>query len=59
MVHQRYAYQVVDVKAGVFGLKPQKLQEELNRLGAAGWELVSATQANPFHGVRLYLKRVL
>jgi hypothetical protein len=58
MVHERYAYQVVDVKGGVWGLKPQKLQEELNRLGAAGWELVSTMQT---HGlaVRLFLKRVL
>ena len=58
MVSDRFAYQVVEVKGGLWGLKPQKLQEELNRFGAAGWELVSTMQT---HGlaVRLFLKRTL
>jgi hypothetical protein len=56
MVSERFAYQVLDLKAGVWGLKAQKVQDELNRLGAQGWELVTAAQANGF-GLRLILKR--
>jgi hypothetical protein len=57
--NERFAYQVVDVKANLLGgMKPQTLQEELNRLGAQGWELVSVTPNHGF-GVRLYLKRSL
>jgi hypothetical protein len=58
MHSQRFAYQVVEIKGGFWGLKPQRLQDELNRLGAQGWELVSVLQSNPLHSVRLFLKRV-
>jgi hypothetical protein len=58
MVNERYAYQVLDMKASFWGLKSEKVQEELNRLGAQGWELVTAAQANGF-GLRLILKRIL
>ena len=56
--NERFAYQVLDLKAGFFGLKPQRMQEELNRLGAQGWELVTSAQASGFR-VRLILKRAL
>lgn len=56
MANERYAYQVLDLKAGFWGIRSEKVQEELNRLGGQGWELVTAVQANGF-GLRLILKR--
>jgi hypothetical protein len=57
MSGHRFTYQVVEVKSGFFGLKTQHLQDELNRLGSQGWELVSVQQSNPMHAVRLFLKK--
>ena len=57
MASERFTYQVVDLKATLWGLKAQRIQDELNRLGQQGWELVS-TQTVPGHfGVRLFLKK--
>jgi hypothetical protein len=57
MTNERFSYQVVDIKAGMWGLKPQKVQDELNRLGLQGWELVSAVPAYGHMGLRLILKK--
>jgi hypothetical protein len=35
----------------------ERAQEELNRLGAQGWELVSAVQTNAADSLRLFLKK--
>lgn len=59
MAGERFTYQVVEIKPRFLGLKTQQIQDELNRLGSAGWELVSAVQSNPLHPVRLYLKKSL
>ncbi len=59
MASPRFVYQVVQVKPKFFGIKPQQIQDELNRLGAQGWELVNAVQTQPLHGVQLYLKKAL
>ena len=57
--NNRFSYQVVQVKPQFFGIKPQTIQDELNRLGAQGWELVNAVQTHSLHGVMLYLKKAL
>jgi hypothetical protein len=57
MTKDRFTYHVVDLKAGMWGLKAAKVQEELNRLGAQGWELVSAQPTPGQFGMRLILKR--
>lgn len=57
MTQQRWNYRGVEVKPGLFGLKSQALQDELNRLGAQGWELVSLHQTDALHPARLTLKR--
>ena len=39
---KRWTYQVIEVKPGLMGgLKHEELQNELNRQGAQGWELVN------------------
>ena len=57
MASERFSYQVVDVKGGFFGIKPSHLQDELNRLGQQGWELVGVAQQGPLHPARLFLKK--
>lgn len=54
----RWNYHVVEIKFQLFG-KPMtdRAQEELNRLGAQGWELVSSVQSNSADSIRLFLKR--
>lgn len=54
----RWNYQVVEIKFQMFG-KPMtdRAQEELNRLGAQGWELVSSVQSSSADSIRLFLKR--
>ncbi|WP_374249006.1 DUF4177 domain-containing protein [Thermomonas sp.] len=45
---QQWKYLVVDVKTGLLGgFKPQDLQEELDKHGRAGWELVNLLHATP------------
>ena len=42
MSSKRWQYQVIEVKSGVMGgFQTEKLQEELNRARAQGWELVN------------------
>jgi len=62
MTDSRWSYKVVDFRGGFFRatIAAQKLEEELNRLGAQGWELVDAdTAPKPFQPVRAILKRPL
>lgn len=54
----RWIYEVVEMNPNMLGPSmTERLQEELNRLGQDGWELVAANQINPFDQVRLILKR--
>lgn len=55
---QRWNYQVVEIKVQLFG-KPmtERAQEELNRAGQLGWELVSSVQSNSADSIRLFLKK--
>lgn len=63
MADERWNYQVIEVaprmsfwKSGPIGLS-QQIQDELNRLGMQGWELVTVTRVPAQHGVHLYFKR--
>jgi hypothetical protein len=54
----RIKYLVVEVKPSFFGtLSAQKLQAELDKHGAAGWELVHMHAAQPMRPVQLVFKR--
>lgn len=54
----RWQHKVVEIPVKVFGGKlMQRAQEELDRLGVQGWELVAVTQPNSLEPMRLYLKR--
>ncbi|MGH8027320.1 MAG: DUF4177 domain-containing protein [Pseudoxanthomonas sp.] len=54
----RWSYNVVEIKLQLFGPKmTERAQEELNRLGAQGWELVSAVHSEAADSIRLFLKK--
>ncbi|MEO6064307.1 MAG: hypothetical protein ABIP49_00810 [Lysobacterales bacterium] len=57
MASQRWQHLVVEVKPRVFGNMREQLQAELDKHGAAGWELVTALQPNPLLPARLLFKR--
>lgn len=57
MASDRWAYQVVEVKASFLGATRAAAQERLQQLGLQGWELVSAVQPQRFAPVQLYLKK--
>ena len=45
---RNWKYLVVEVKTGLMGgLKLETLQEELDKHGRAGWELVNVVHATP------------
>lgn len=54
----RWLYKVVELPMKLFGGSlTDRVQAELDRLGAQGWELVSVVQASSADTTRLYLKR--
>ncbi len=54
----RWNHQIAEIKVQMFGKSvTERAQEELNRLGAQGWELVSAVQTNAADSLRLFLKK--
>ena len=54
----RWSYKIVDVPNQLFATKLLvRVQEELDRMGAQGWELVSVIQTSVADGVRLYMKK--
>lgn len=57
MTTERWAYQVVELKASLWGiLKAQEIQDKMNQLGQSGWELVSVFQS---YKVTMFFKRPL
>jgi hypothetical protein len=57
-VSTRWNHQIAEIKVQMFGKSvTERAQEELNRLGAQGWELVSAVQTNAADSLRLFLKK--
>ena len=60
MSNDRWTYQVVEITPSFlrFGGKAERIQEELNRLGALGWELVAVTShARAWQPAQMFLKR--
>ncbi|GHA69296.1 DUF4177 domain-containing protein [Cognatilysobacter bugurensis] len=44
----KWIYNVVEIRPGFMGrVKPEHIQEELNRQGAQGWELVNIAFSAP------------
>ncbi len=58
-MNPRWRYQVVELKEAMTmwgGSKPEVIQEELNKQGNLGWELVTVI-SHPMKPVVLYFKR--
>lgn len=54
----RWSHKVVEVSFSLFGSKlGEKIQAELDRFGAQGWELVAVNQSSATDVVRLYFKK--
>ncbi|MGN7724705.1 DUF4177 domain-containing protein [Luteimonas sp. 22616] len=54
----RWQYKVVELPYQMFGGKlAERAQSELDKLGAQGWELVSAVQAHYADTLRMFLKK--
>ena len=54
---ERWQYKVQEIKPGMFGLKTEKVETELQTLGQQGWELVDVVQAAPWQPMMLFMKR--
>ncbi|MEJ1096578.1 MULTISPECIES: DUF4177 domain-containing protein [unclassified Pseudoxanthomonas] len=54
---KRWSHKVIEVSYKLFGGKlNDRVQEELDKMGSQGWELVSATSGHDY-SVRLFFKR--
>lgn len=54
----RWNHKVVEVPFSLFGSKlSEKIQAELDKFGALGWELVAVNQTSAADAVRLYFKK--
>ena len=54
----RWNHKVVEVSFSLFGSKlSEKIQSELDKCGALGWELVAVNQSSAADVVRLYFKK--
>ena len=54
----RWQYKVVELPYQMFGGKlAERAQSELDKLGAQGWELVSAVQAHYADTLRMFLEK--
>jgi len=57
-VSTRWSHKIVEVPFSLFGSKlSEKIQQELDKLGAQGWELVAVNQTSAADVVRLYFKK--
>lgn len=55
---ERWSYKVLELKLKLFGGSTStRLEDELNRLGKQGWELVSVNQTNSLEPIRCVLKK--
>lgn len=55
---KRWTYQVIEIKPKLLsGLDAETLQNELNRLGAQGWELVNVIVPAPMAAVQAVFKK--
>ena len=55
MAHERWAYQIIEIKPALFAVKTETIQEKLTQMGQSGWELVQVIQT---HCIHLYFKRL-
>ncbi|PNS09718.1 DUF4177 domain-containing protein [Solilutibacter silvestris] len=54
----RWQYKVIEIEITLFsGKLTERMQEELDRMGPQGWELVNTVQANPSSSLRMVFKR--
>jgi len=54
----RWSYKIVELKVKLFGGSlTERVQQELDKLGPLGWELVSVVQASPVDTLRMYMKK--
>ena len=55
----RWTYQVIEIKPGFLGrVDANAIQSELNRHGAAGWELVQVVHTgHGLHPAKLFFKK--
>ena len=55
---ERWSYKVLELELKLFGSSmSSRLEDELNRLGKQGWELVSMVQASSIEPIRCVLKK--
>lgn len=54
--NDRYEYKMIKCSLGLFGLKTNKTEKELNKLAKEGWQLDEAI-GNWFWGESLILRR--
>ena len=54
---QRWDYRTVEVKPGFFGPRADAMQDELDKQGKQGWELVSTMTLTPRGNIILVFKR--
>ena len=54
----RWQYKVVEISPTLFGgNQTERLQAELDKLGASGWELVSVVQSASADTIRMFLRK--
>ena len=54
----RWQHKVVEIPIKLFGGSlAERMQAELDKLGALGWELVAVSQAGPLDSMQLFLKK--
>ena len=55
---KRWSHKVIEVPYKLFGGKlTDRIQDELDKMGNQGWELVSVAISSLDHSVRLFFKR--
>lgn len=59
MTDKRWEYLTVEVKPGFMGLRRESVQEELDKAGRNGWELVSMFSPAAGYALLLAFKRPL
>ncbi len=54
----RWQHKVIEIKYALFGGKTtERVQSELDKMGAQGWELVTVVQASSADSIRMFFKK--
>lgn len=57
-MNDRWQYKIVEIPYRMFSAKQsERAQEQLDRHGQMGWELVSTVQTTSFEPIRLFMKK--